>query len=31
LSASRFCRVRTCPVCQWRRSLMWKAKAYQEY
>ncbi len=29
LSASRFCRVRTCPVCQWRRSLMWKAKAYQ--
>lgn len=29
LSASKFCRVRTCPVCQWRRSLMWKAKAYQ--
>ena len=29
LSASRFCRVRHCPVCQWRRSLMWKAKAYQ--
>lgn len=21
-----FCRVRTCPVCQWRRSLMWRAK-----
>lgn len=29
LSAARFCRVRTCPVCQWRRSLMWKAKAYK--
>lgn len=29
LSAARFCRVRTCPVCQWRRSLMWKAKAYR--
>jgi len=29
LNAARFCRVRTCPVCQWRRSLVWKAKAYQ--
>jgi plasmid rolling circle replication initiator protein Rep len=29
LSAVKFCRVRHCPVCQWRRSLMWKAKAYQ--
>ncbi len=28
LSSARFCRVRHCPVCQWRRSLMWKAKAY---
>ena len=27
LSSTRFCRVRWCPVCQWRRSLMWKAKA----
>lgn len=27
LAAARFCRVRHCPVCQWRRSLMWKAKA----
>lgn len=27
LSGARFCRVRTCPICQWRRSLMWKAKA----
>jgi plasmid rolling circle replication initiator protein Rep len=27
LSAAHFCRVRHCPVCQWRRSLMWKAKA----
>ena len=29
LSAAKFCRVRHCPVCQWRRSLAWKAKAYQ--
>lgn len=29
LYAARFCRVRHCPVCQWRRSLMWKAKAYK--
>ena len=29
LYGARFCRVRHCPVCQWRRSLMWKAKAYQ--
>lgn len=27
LSSARFCRVRHCPVCQWRRSLMWKSKA----
>ena len=24
-----FCRVRHCPVCQWRRSLMWQARFYQ--
>lgn len=29
LAAARFCRVRYCPVCQWRRSLMWKARAYK--
>jgi len=29
LSAAFFCRVRHCPVCQWRRSLQWKARAYQ--
>lgn len=29
LSNARFCRVRHCPVCQWRRSLMWKAKAFK--
>lgn len=29
LTSSRFCRVRHCPICQWRRSLMWKAKAYK--
>lgn len=29
LRSSRFCRKRHCPVCQWRRSLRWKAKAHQ--
>jgi plasmid rolling circle replication initiator protein Rep len=29
LRSARFCRLRHCPVCQWRRSLMWKAKAYK--
>jgi len=27
LQAARFCRVSRCPVCQWRRSLMWRARA----
>lgn len=26
LKKSNFCRVRYCPVCQWRRSMMWKAR-----
>lgn len=26
LFAAWFCRVRHCPICQWRRSLMWKAR-----
>lgn len=26
LQSAHFCRVRHCPVCQWRRSLMWKAR-----
>lgn len=26
LFAARFCRVRHCPVCQWRKSLMWRAR-----
>jgi plasmid rolling circle replication initiator protein Rep len=29
LRSARFCRVRHCPVCQWRRSLMWQAKAHR--
>lgn len=29
LQAAHFCRVRNCPVCQWRRSLRWKAKAHE--
>jgi plasmid rolling circle replication initiator protein Rep len=28
LWAAKFCRVRHCPVCQWRRSLCWKARMY---
>lgn len=28
LHQARFCRVRNCPVCQWRRSLMWRARFY---
>ena len=24
-----FCRVRHCPVCQWRRSLMWQVRVYR--
>jgi len=26
LVMARFCRVRHCPVCQWRRSMMWQAR-----
>lgn len=29
LQDARFCRVRHCPVCQWRRSLMWRARFFQ--
>ncbi len=29
LSSAWFCRPRGCPVCQWRRSLLWKARADQ--
>jgi plasmid rolling circle replication initiator protein Rep len=29
LRTTWFCRVRHCPVCQWRRSLMWQAKVYR--
>lgn len=29
LRDARFCRVRHCPTCQWRRSLMWQARFYQ--
>jgi plasmid rolling circle replication initiator protein Rep len=29
LTQAWFCRVRQCPVCQWRRSLMWQAKVYR--
>ncbi len=31
LKAARFCRVRTCPICQWRRSLMWVARFYRAF
>lgn len=29
LKAAKFCRVRLCPVCQWRRSLMWVSRFYK--
>lgn len=29
LKTARFCRVRHCPVCQWRRSLVWRARFFQ--
>jgi len=29
LRAAHFCRVRHCPICQWRRSLMWSARVQQ--
>ena len=29
LKSTQFCRVRHCPVCAWRRSLMWKARFYE--
>lgn len=31
LKHANFCRVRHCPVCQWRRSLLWKANMYVAY
>jgi len=29
LKNAHFCRVRHCPICQWRKSLMWKARFYK--
>lgn len=29
LTSAWFCHFRHCPVCQWRRSLMWQAKVYR--
>lgn len=29
LKSTFFCRVRYCPVCQWRKSMMWRAKFFQ--
>jgi plasmid rolling circle replication initiator protein Rep len=29
LKTAWFCRVRFCPVCQWRRSMQWQARLYQ--
>lgn len=31
LKQASFCRVRYCAMCQWRRSLLWKAMMYQTY
>src|SRR5215203_5671332 len=29
LTNAWFCHLRHCPVCQWRKSLMWQAKVYR--
>ena len=29
LKLAKFCRVRYCPVCQWRRSLKWRARLFE--
>jgi plasmid rolling circle replication initiator protein Rep len=29
LKSSRFCRQRFCPICQWRRMLMWRARFFK--
>ena len=29
LRSAWFCRVRYCPVCQWRKSLIWRARAFK--
>lgn len=31
LKQARFCRVRHCPICQWRRSLMWISRFYRAF
>lgn len=31
LKASKFCRVRSCPVCQWRKQLKWRARMFQAF
>jgi len=31
LRGAKFCRVRHCPVCQWRRSMKWQAKMFQAH
>lgn len=30
LRDAHFCRVRLCPICQWRRSLSWRARLFQK-
>lgn len=29
LQSAHFCHVRHCPICQWRRSLMWRARVFR--
>lgn len=31
LKGARFCRVRHCPICQWRRALMWVSRFYHAF
>lgn len=30
LRSAQFCRVRLCPVCQWRRSMFWRARLFDK-
>jgi len=31
LKSARFCRVRHCPICQWRRALMWVSRFFDAF
>lgn len=31
LNSALFCRVRHCPICQWRRTMMWRSRCYKAF